>query len=133
MWRADNYIAGVNFVQGHRTLQEEVDWMGIEKLYSSLCKGLKAAVGTLPNSLAVFEYMQNIFDSYVNPTNDPNVQPLVKRLDADDFSVDKFFDLQDPTSPYDVQAGLNFQEDLRTNERLRLRVERETSWPSRNG
>ncbi|KAL2630413.1 hypothetical protein R1flu_015099 [Riccia fluitans] len=51
----------------------------------------------------------DIFDSYVNPTNDPNVQPLVKGLDADDFSVDKFFGLQDPTSPDDVQAGPDFE------------------------
>ncbi|KAL2642414.1 hypothetical protein R1flu_010001 [Riccia fluitans] len=123
MWRVDNYIASVNFVQGHRTLQDEVDRTGIEKLYSSLCEGLKAAVGTLPNSLAVFEYMRSIFDFYVNPTNDPNVQPLVKGMDADDFSVDKFFGLQDPTFPDDVQAGPDFEEDLTTNECLRLRAE----------
>ncbi|KAL2651694.1 hypothetical protein R1flu_019822 [Riccia fluitans] len=67
--------------------------------------------------------MQSIFDSYVNPTNDPNVQPLVKGLDADDFSVDKFFGLQDPTTPDDAQASPDFEEDLRTNERVRLRVE----------
>ncbi|KAL2608798.1 hypothetical protein R1flu_027371 [Riccia fluitans] len=65
----------------------------------------------------------DIFDSYVNPTNDPNVQPLVKGLDADDFSMDKFFDLQDQTSPDDVQAEPDFEEDLTTNECLRLRVE----------
>ncbi|KAL2653355.1 hypothetical protein R1flu_021483 [Riccia fluitans] len=96
--------------------------MGIEELYSSLCEDLKAIVRTLPNSLAVFEYMRSIFDSYVNPTNNPNVQPLVKGLDVDDFSVDKFFGLQDPTFPDDVQAGPDFEEDLRTNERLRLRA-----------
>ncbi|KAL2620945.1 hypothetical protein R1flu_001150 [Riccia fluitans] len=55
------------------------------------------------------------------PTN-PNVQPLVKGLDADDFSMDKFFGLQDPTSPDDVQASPDF-EDLRTNEHLRLQAE----------
>ncbi|KAL2613728.1 hypothetical protein R1flu_025420 [Riccia fluitans] len=82
-----------------------------------------AALGTLPNSLAVFKYMRSIFDSYVNPSNDPNVQPLVKGLDADDFSMDKFFGLQDPTSPDDVQASPDFEEDLRTNERLRLQAE----------
>ncbi|KAL2629987.1 hypothetical protein R1flu_014673 [Riccia fluitans] len=126
MWRADNYIADVSFVREHRTLQDEVDRTGIESIdtcFSSLCEGLKAAVGILPNSLTVFDYMQSIFDSYVNPTNDPNVQPLVKRLDVDDFSVDKFFGLQDPTSPNDVHAGLDFEEDLKTNERLRLQVE----------
>ncbi|KAL2654180.1 hypothetical protein R1flu_022308 [Riccia fluitans] len=120
MWRADNYKASFRFVRGHRTLQDEVDRTSIDTYYSSLCEGLKAVVGTLPNSLVVFDYMGSIFDSYINPTNDPNVQPLVKGLDADDFSMDKFFDLQDPTSPDDVQAGPNFEEDLTTNEHLRL-------------
>ncbi|KAL2608146.1 hypothetical protein R1flu_026719 [Riccia fluitans] len=120
IWRAENVIAGVSFVRGHRLLQDEVDQKGIDVCYSSLLDALKAAVGTLPNSLVVFEYMRSIFDSYVNPTNDPNVQPLVKGLDVDDFSVDKFFGLQDPTSPDDVQASLDFEEDLRTNDRLRL-------------
>ncbi|KAL2612060.1 hypothetical protein R1flu_023752 [Riccia fluitans] len=123
MWRADNVIVGVSFVRGHRTLQDEVDQTGIDVCYQSLLDALKAIAETLPNSLAVFEYMQSIFDSYVNPKNDPNVQPLVKGLDADDFSMDKFFGLQDPTSPDDVQASPDFEEDLRTNERLRLQVE----------
>ncbi|KAL2650759.1 hypothetical protein R1flu_018887 [Riccia fluitans] len=120
MWRANNVIAGVSFVQGHCTLQDEVDRTVIDICYQSLLEALKAAVGILPNSLAVFEYMRSIFDSYVNPTNDPNVQPLVKGLDADDFSVDKFFGLQDPTTPDDAQASPDFEEDLRTNERVRL-------------
>ncbi|KAL2635360.1 hypothetical protein R1flu_006839 [Riccia fluitans] len=121
--RADNVIAGVSFVRGHRTFQDEVDRTGIDVCYQSLLKALKAVVGTLPNSLTVFEYMRSIFDSYVNPTNNPNVQPLMKGLDVDDFSVDKFFGLQDPTTPDDAQASLDFEEDLRTNERVRLKVE----------
>ncbi|KAL2629603.1 hypothetical protein R1flu_014289 [Riccia fluitans] len=123
MWRADNVIAGVSFVRGHRTLQDEVDRMGIDVCYQSLLDDLKVAIGTLPNSLVVFEYMRSIFDSYVNPSNDPNVQSLVKGLDANDFSMDKFFGLQDTTSPDDVQASSDFEEDLRTNERLRLQAE----------
>ncbi|KAL2653189.1 hypothetical protein R1flu_021317 [Riccia fluitans] len=112
-----------DFVRGHRTLQDEVDRMSIDVCYSSLLDSLKAAVATLPNSLAVFEYMRSIFDSYINPNNDTNVQLLVKGLDADDFSVDKFFGLQDPTFPDEVQASPDFEEDLRTNERLRFHVE----------
>ncbi|KAL2620128.1 hypothetical protein R1flu_000333 [Riccia fluitans] len=123
MWRADNVIAGVSFVRGHHTLQDEVDRTGIDVCYQSLLHALKAAIRTLPNSFAVFEYMRSIFDSYINPNNDPNVQPLVKGLDADDFSMDKFFSLQDPTSSDDVQASPDFEEDLTTNERLRLQVE----------
>ncbi|KAL2624121.1 hypothetical protein R1flu_008366 [Riccia fluitans] len=112
-----------DFVRGHRTLQDEVDRTDIDVCYQSLLDALKAAVGTLPNSFAVLEYMRSIFDSYVNPNNDPNVQPLVKGLDADDFSMDKFFILQDPTSSDDVQASPDFEENLRTNERLRLQAE----------
>ncbi|KAL2612396.1 hypothetical protein R1flu_024088 [Riccia fluitans] len=67
--------------------------------------------------------MRSIFDSYVNPSNDPNVQPLVKGLDVDDFSVDKFFGLEAPTSPDDDQASLDFEEDLRTKKLLRLQAE----------
>ncbi|KAL2622832.1 hypothetical protein R1flu_003037 [Riccia fluitans] len=67
--------------------------------------------------------MWSIFDSYVNPNNDPNVQSLVKGLDADDFFVDKFFGLQDPTPPDEVQVSPDFEEDLRTNEHLRLQAE----------
>ncbi|KAL2611086.1 hypothetical protein R1flu_022778 [Riccia fluitans] len=73
MWRADNVIAGVSFVRGHRTLQDEVYRTGIDVYYSSLLDALKATAGTLPNSLVVFDYMRSIFDSYINPTNDPNV------------------------------------------------------------
>ncbi|KAL2610338.1 hypothetical protein R1flu_028911 [Riccia fluitans] len=112
-----------DFVRGHRSLQDEVDWPGIDTCYSFVCEGLKVVVGTHPNFLVVYDYMWSIFDSYVNPTNDPNVQPLVKGLDADDFFVDKFFGLQYPTSLDEVQAGPDFEEDLTTNERLRLRVE----------
>ncbi|KAL2624431.1 hypothetical protein R1flu_008676 [Riccia fluitans] len=108
------------FEKWHRTLQDGVHRTGIDVCYSSLLDALKTTVGILPNSLVVVEYMRSIFDSYVNPTNDPNVQPLVKGLDADDFFVDKFFGLQDPTSPDDVQASPDFEKDLRTNERLRL-------------
>ncbi|KAL2608599.1 hypothetical protein R1flu_027172 [Riccia fluitans] len=123
MWRANNVIAGVSFVRGHHTLQDEVDRTDIDVYYQSLLHALKVAIGTLPNSLVIFEYMRSIFDSYGNYSNDPNVQPLVKGLDVDDFSVDKFFGLQDPTSPDDVQASLDFEEDLRTNEHLRLQAE----------
>ncbi|KAL2651910.1 hypothetical protein R1flu_020038 [Riccia fluitans] len=75
MWRADNVIAGVSFVRGHRTLQDEVDRTGIDVCYQSLLDALKAAVGTLPNSLVVFEYMRN-------PTSPDDVQA------SPDFEVD---------------------------------------------
>ncbi|KAL3699827.1 hypothetical protein R1sor_017849 [Riccia sorocarpa] len=46
----------------------------------------------LPKSNAWKEYMTDVFDSYVNPDDDPDVRPLVAGLDADDFSVEKIQD-----------------------------------------
>ncbi|KAL2629594.1 hypothetical protein R1flu_014280 [Riccia fluitans] len=49
------------------------------------------------------------------------LQDEVDRTDG--FFVDKFFGLQDPTSPDDVQVSSDFEEDMRTNERLSLQAE----------
>ncbi|KAL2632552.1 hypothetical protein R1flu_004031 [Riccia fluitans] len=46
-----------DFVRGHHTLQDEADRTGIDVCYQSLLDALKATARTLPNSLAVFEYM----------------------------------------------------------------------------
>ncbi|KAL2612577.1 hypothetical protein R1flu_024269 [Riccia fluitans] len=51
--------------------------------------------------------------------------------------MDKFFGLQDPTSPDDVQAEPDFEKDLITNECLRLRVDNrnltaEPQWSTRS-
>ncbi|KAL2650076.1 hypothetical protein R1flu_018204 [Riccia fluitans] len=51
-----------------------------------------------------------------------NLNLTITKKWADDFSVDKFFSLQDPTSPDDVQASPDFEEELRTNERLRFQA-----------
>ncbi|KAL2624142.1 hypothetical protein R1flu_008387 [Riccia fluitans] len=37
-----------------------------------------------------YEHLKSIFDSYINPDNNLDVQPLVKGLDAKDFDVDAF-------------------------------------------
>ncbi|KAL2629702.1 hypothetical protein R1flu_014388 [Riccia fluitans] len=106
-----------------REMNARVALMERKDLYELLEAKMEGfQIANHPRMIGVFEYMRSIFDSYVNPTNDPNVQPLEKDADADDFSVDKFFGLQDPTSPDDAQASLDF-EDLRTNERVRLRSE----------
>ncbi|KAL3692685.1 hypothetical protein R1sor_006336 [Riccia sorocarpa] len=50
---------------------------------------LEATAENLPKSNSWKEYMTDVFDSYVNPDNDPDVRPLVAGLDAEDFSVEK--------------------------------------------
>ncbi|KAL2620486.1 hypothetical protein R1flu_000691 [Riccia fluitans] len=49
------------------------------------CGGLSSQ-----SKIVLSQHLKSIFDSYVNPDNNPNVQPLVKGLDAEDFDVDAF-------------------------------------------
>ncbi|KAL3697303.1 hypothetical protein R1sor_011379 [Riccia sorocarpa] len=122
LWRADNVLPGVSLVRGHRTsVKCEIDRNGIEELYSNIGKSFKTAAESLPNSRAYDEYMRNVFDSYVNPNNDPNIRPLVTGLDADDFNMEKLLGTKVPNTPDDV--GPDFEESLSEHARLKLEAD----------
>ncbi|KAL2641861.1 hypothetical protein R1flu_009448 [Riccia fluitans] len=91
-------------------------------------------------------HLKSIFDSYVNPDNNPDVQPLVKSLDAEDFDVDAFLginmggrkeemtsDFLDGLSVHDVRRLESEIENIRrepqrvtgATARLRLNYEQE--------
>ncbi|KAL3696243.1 hypothetical protein R1sor_010319 [Riccia sorocarpa] len=120
LWRADTVLPGVSFVIGHRKSVEcKIDRKGIEELYSNIDKSFKTAAESLPNSRAYHELMRNVFDSYVNPNNDPNIRPLVAGLDADDFNMEKLLGTKVPKTPDDV--GPDFEESLSEHARLKLK------------
>ncbi|KAL3678946.1 hypothetical protein R1sor_021902 [Riccia sorocarpa] len=124
LWRTGIVLPGVSFVRGHRTLESvecEIDREGIEELYSNIGKSFKTAAESLPNSRAYDELMMNVFDSYVNPNNDPDIRPLVAGLDADDFTMEKLLGTKVPKTPDDV--GLDFEESLSEHARLKLNSE----------
>ncbi|KAL3698577.1 hypothetical protein R1sor_012653 [Riccia sorocarpa] len=122
LWRAGSVLPGVNFVIGHRkSVKCEIDREGIEKLYSNIDKSFKTAAESLPNSRAYHELMRNVFDSYVNPNNDPDIRPLVAGLDADDFTMEKLLGTKVPETPDDV--GPDFEESLSEHARLKLNSE----------
>ncbi|KAL2621355.1 hypothetical protein R1flu_001560 [Riccia fluitans] len=50
----------------------------------------RLAAASHHNPQLFYEYLKSIFDSYVNPDNNPDVQSLVKGLDAEDFDVEVF-------------------------------------------
>ncbi|KAL2624130.1 hypothetical protein R1flu_008375 [Riccia fluitans] len=54
-----------------------------------LC-ALPTSIRVLANPQLFYEHLKSIFDSYANPDNNPDVQPLVKGLDAEDFDIDAF-------------------------------------------
>ncbi|KAL3675671.1 hypothetical protein R1sor_025619 [Riccia sorocarpa] len=89
LWLGDVVLPGVSFVTRHRSVDCELDRNGIKLLYKSICNSFKATAENLPKSNSWKVYMTDVFDSYVNLDNDPDVRPLVAGLDAEDFSAGK--------------------------------------------
>ncbi|KAL2612359.1 hypothetical protein R1flu_024051 [Riccia fluitans] len=89
-WRVDNLLPGTSFIIGHQLLASDVDRVGIETSYLSICNDFKLVTASHRSPQLFYEHLKSIFDSYVNPDNNPDVQPLVKGLDAEDFDVDAF-------------------------------------------
>ncbi|KAL2643268.1 hypothetical protein R1flu_010855 [Riccia fluitans] len=71
-------------------LKQRVKEAGIETSYPSICNDFKLVAASHRNPQLFYEHLKSIFDSYVNPDNNPDVQPLVKGLDVEDFDVDAF-------------------------------------------
>ncbi|KAL2624380.1 hypothetical protein R1flu_008625 [Riccia fluitans] len=89
-WRVDNLLPGTSFITGHRFLASDVDRAGVETSYLSICNDFKLVAASHCSPKLFYEHLKSIFDSYVNPDNNPDVQPLVRGLDAEDFDVDAF-------------------------------------------
>ncbi|KAL3692343.1 hypothetical protein R1sor_005995 [Riccia sorocarpa] len=62
--------------------------------------------------------MTDVFDSYVNPDNDPDVRPLVTGLDAEDFSVEKIPGAAVALTPDD--DGPDYKTSLSERQRLKI-------------
>ncbi|KAL2607733.1 hypothetical protein R1flu_026306 [Riccia fluitans] len=89
-WRVDNLLLGTSFIIGHRLLASDVERAGVETWYLSICNDFKLVAASNRSPQLFYEHLKSIFDSYVNPDNNPDVQPLVKDLDVEDFDVDAF-------------------------------------------
>ncbi|KAL3694144.1 hypothetical protein R1sor_007795 [Riccia sorocarpa] len=97
----------------------ELDQNGIELLYKNICNSFKATAENLPKSNSWKEYMtDDVFDSYVNPDNDPDVRPLVAGLDAEDFSAEKIPGAAVALTPDD--DGPDYETSLSERQRLKI-------------
>ncbi|KAL2653155.1 hypothetical protein R1flu_021283 [Riccia fluitans] len=68
----------------------ELEKRCVETSYLSICNDFKLAAASHRSPQFFYEHLKSIFDSYVNPDNNPDNQPLVKALDEEDFDVDAF-------------------------------------------
>ncbi|KAL3694673.1 hypothetical protein R1sor_008324 [Riccia sorocarpa] len=105
--------------RGRHVLRNDVDILTNNE--SRAFALLETAAESLPNSRAYDELMMNVFDSYVNPNNDPDIRHLVAGLDADDFTMEKLLGTKVPKTPDDV--GPDFEESLSEHARLKLNSE----------
>ncbi|KAL2620230.1 hypothetical protein R1flu_000435 [Riccia fluitans] len=94
---------GINFncdVFKHDFLMRDAAWRSdkinikdkasVETSYLSICNDFKLVAASYLSPQLFYEHLKSIFDSYVNPDNNPDVQHLVKGLDAEDFDVNAF-------------------------------------------
>ncbi|KAL3698014.1 hypothetical protein R1sor_012090 [Riccia sorocarpa] len=79
---------------------------------------LEATSENLPKSNSWKEYMTDVFDSYVNLDNDPDVRALVAGLDAEDFSVEKIRGPAVALTPDD--DGPDYETSLSERQRLKI-------------
>ncbi|KAL2628990.1 hypothetical protein R1flu_013676 [Riccia fluitans] len=70
-WREDNLLPGTSFIIGHRLLASDVDKAGVETLYLSICNDFKLVAASHRSPQLFYEHLKSIFDSYVNPDNNP--------------------------------------------------------------
>ncbi|KAL2622703.1 hypothetical protein R1flu_002908 [Riccia fluitans] len=73
-----------------RVKELEAKKAGIETSYLSICNDFKLVAASHHSPQLFYKHLKSIFDSYVNLDNNPDVQPLVKGFDAEDFDVDAF-------------------------------------------
>ncbi|KAL2649226.1 hypothetical protein R1flu_017354 [Riccia fluitans] len=133
-WRVDNLLLGTSFITGHRLLASDVDRVGIETSYLSICNDFKLEAASHRSPQLFYEHLKSIFDSYVNPDNNPDVQPLVRGLDAEDFDVVAFLGTnmggrKEEMTP-DFQDGL-FVHDVRRLESEIENIRGEPQWVAR--
>ncbi|KAL2620723.1 hypothetical protein R1flu_000928 [Riccia fluitans] len=120
-WRVDNLLPGTSFIIGHRLLASDLDKAGIETSYLSICNDFKLVAASHRNPQLFYEHLKSIFDSYVNSDNNPDVQPLVKGLDAEDFDVDAFLGID--MAGRKEEMTLDFLDGLSVHDVRRLESE----------
>ncbi|KAL2620911.1 hypothetical protein R1flu_001116 [Riccia fluitans] len=89
-WRVDNLLPSTSFIIGHRLLASDVDRAGVDTSNLLICHDFKLVAASHRSPQLFYEHLKSIYDSYVNLDNNPDVQPLVKGVDAEYFDVDAF-------------------------------------------
>ncbi|KAL3694676.1 hypothetical protein R1sor_008327 [Riccia sorocarpa] len=101
-----------------------------EETYNSIMDEFRASVSHRFAHEHLFDQMKSVFDSYVNPSDKSDVQPLIAGLDRPELDANEFLQqVQHANSDYEVtpsrQTHTDYLEEI--GDRTQARLRRETS------
>ncbi|KAL3693691.1 hypothetical protein R1sor_007342 [Riccia sorocarpa] len=104
--------------RGRHIIRNDVDVLNDNESRRFALLEVNKALKLWRGDVVILEYMTDVFDSYVNHDNDPDVRPLVARLDAEDFSVEKIPGAAVALTPDD--DGPDYETSLSERQRLKI-------------
>ncbi|KAL3690776.1 hypothetical protein R1sor_004427 [Riccia sorocarpa] len=129
-WRDKSNICGQTFWVGFENWSDDLTREAAEETYNSIMDEFRASVSHRSAHEHLFDQMKSVFDSYVNPWEKSDVQPLIAGLDRPDLDANEFLQqVQHANSDYEVtpsrQTHTDYLEEI--GDRTQARLRRETS------
>ncbi|KAL3688092.1 hypothetical protein R1sor_014401 [Riccia sorocarpa] len=105
-WRDKSNICGQTFWVGFENWSDDLIREAAEETYNSIMDEFRASVSHRSAHEYLFDQMKSVFDSYVNPWEKSDVQPLIAGLDRPDLDANEFLQqVQHANSDYEGQRA----------------------------
>ncbi|KAL3676084.1 hypothetical protein R1sor_026032 [Riccia sorocarpa] len=129
-WRDKSNICGQTFWVGFEKWSDDLTREAAEETYNSIMDAFRASVSHRSAHEHLFDQMKSVFDSYVNPLDKLDIQPLIAGLDRPELDANEFLQqVQHANSDYEVtpsrQTHTDYLEEI--GDRTQARLRRETS------
>ncbi|KAL3683669.1 hypothetical protein R1sor_001691 [Riccia sorocarpa] len=129
-WRDKSNICGQTFWVGFENWSDDLTREAAEETYNSIMDEFRASVSHRSAHEHLFDQMKSVFDSYVNPWEKSDVQPLIAGLNRPDLDANEFLQqVQHANSDYEMtpsrQTHTDYLEEI--GDRTQARLRRETS------
>ncbi|KAL3687483.1 hypothetical protein R1sor_013792 [Riccia sorocarpa] len=105
-WRDKSNICGQTFWVGFENWSDDLTREAAEETYNSIMDEFRASVSHRSAHEHLFDQMKSVFDSYVNPSEKSDVQPLIAGLDRPELDANEFLQqVQHANSDYEGQRA----------------------------
>ncbi|KAL3679764.1 hypothetical protein R1sor_022720 [Riccia sorocarpa] len=128
-WRDKSNICGQTFWVGFEKWSDDLTREAAEETYNSIMDAFRASVSHRSAHEHLFDQMKSVFDSYVNPSDKSDIQPLIVGLDRPELDANEFLQqVQHANSDYEVtpsrQTHTDYLEEIGDRTQARLRREK---------